>query len=95
MAYLEPGVVVTQQFQNALPALAIFALPNVVVGPVFQVASKANSGTYAGSLVTVTYGGKMSGTYIDTRTNISDTLTQYPVSIFLQNTVVDYLDADT
>jgi hypothetical protein len=95
MAYLEPGVVVTQQFVGALPALATFALPNVTVGPVFQVVDKADSGNYAGVLVAASYGDQMAGTYVDTRTDVSDSLTAFPVRIFLDNAIADFLDATT
>lgn len=92
MAYRRPGVTVTQEFQNALPALAAFSLPNVNVGPTFQVKSKQNSGSYAGSSVTLSYANQLAGSIADIRASDPTDLLDYPVRIFFQNTVARILN---
>lgn len=87
MAYRAPGVTVTQEFVNALPALASFALPNVNVGPAFQVVKKRSAGNYASLLLNLTYPGQIAGTFVDTSSDPSD-LVNFPVDINLKNTVV-------
>ena len=93
MAYRQPGVTVTQQFQNALPALATFSLPNVVVGPIFQVLTNASAGagSYLGTSTTFGYPSFPAGTFVDTRAYDSTDLTSYPVTINLGNAVVTLL----
>lgn len=91
MAYRQPGVTVTQQFLNALPALATFALPNVNVGPTFQVKAKQSSGTYTGILGTYAYANQLAGSVIDIRAADNTDLTTYPVKIHFQNTIVRVL----
>lgn len=92
MAYREPGVTVTQVFADAVPALAVFALPNVTVGPVFQVVSQATAGSYSGLLATLDFPGQMAGTFVDLRAVDPDDLVAYPVKIDLKNTVVRVLN---
>lgn len=91
MAYREPAVRVTQEFTNALPALAAFALPHVNAGPAFQVLKQKSAGNYAGSSVNLSYPNQIVGTYVDTRASSGD-LTDYPVRIFLKNAVVRLLN---
>lgn len=88
MSYRAPGVTVTQEFLNALPALAAFSLPNVVVGPIFQVVKKASAGTYSGLLATVDWASQRDGTIVDLRAADPEDQTSFPVQIDLKNTVV-------
>lgn len=92
MAYREPGVTVTQEFQDVGPALALFDLPNVIVGPAYQVVSDATAGTYAGILAAFNYAGQEAGSIIDT-TNNPDDLLNYPVAVSLKNAVVRTQDS--
>lgn len=91
MAYREPAVSVTQEFVNALPALASFALPHVNVGPAFQVVDKKTAGAYAGILLNVNYPEQISGTYVDTRAYDATDLISYPIKVYLTNTVLRLL----
>lgn len=88
MAYREPAVRVTQEFTNALPALAAFALPHVNVGPAFQVVNQATAGSYLGSAEDYTYPEQIVGTFVDTRPEDTTDLIGYPVKVFLKNTVL-------
>lgn len=87
MAYREPGVTVKQEFQNPGAALALFDLPNVIVGPAYQVVSDDNVGNYAGLLASYSYVSKVSGAIVDTTDNSSD-LINYPVKVYFKNAVV-------
>jgi len=89
----QPGVTVTQNFVNALPALALFSLPNVQVGPAFQVISLENEGSYTGSAAVFTFSGQQAGTKIDCRPLDPTDLTSYPVTITLAQVVVQILTA--
>jgi len=92
MAYRQPGVTVIEQFLNAVPALAAFALTNVVVGPAYQVKTKGDTNqNYTGTAANYTYPDQMAGTTIDTRPFNPDDLTTYPVRIFIQNAIVRLL----
>jgi hypothetical protein len=91
MAYREPAVRVTQEFTNALPALAAFALPHVNVGPAFQVVNQKQAGSYTDLSLNLNYPEQVSGSYIDTRALDANDLLSYPVKIFLKNTVVEVL----
>jgi len=91
MAYSEPGVKVSQQFVNALPALAAFALPNVNVGPAFQVVTGRAAGAYTGVAADYAYAGQILGTIVDTREDDGD-LVGYPVKIELKDTVIRILN---
>lgn len=88
MAYREPAVRVTQEFVNALPALAGFSLPHVNVGPAFQVLTKEVAGDYSGISASFAYPEQIVGTYVDTRAADPTDLTSYPVTIYLNNTVI-------
>jgi hypothetical protein len=92
MAYREPAVRVTQEFVNALPALAAFALPHVNVGPAFQVVNEGAAGAYAGLSTNYSYPGQIAGTYIDTRAYDSTDLLSFPVKALLSNTVLRILN---
>lgn len=97
MAYRQPGVTVTQEFANALPALATFSLPNVIVGPVFTVFTNqsAGVGTYLGSMVVIPYPGQPLGSYVDTRALDPTDLVSYPIVINLKNPIVQLSTSTT
>ena len=88
MAYKAPGITVTQEFQNNTPALAAFSLPNVTVGPIFQVVKEAAAGTYTGISQTYGWAEKIVGTIIDTRPANTQDLVHFPVTAQLKNAVV-------
>lgn len=87
MAYREPSVTTFEVFEEAVPALALFDLPNVVVGPAFQVVSDDSVGTYTGISADYSYESQLAGTFIDTRNDVED-LINYPVTAYLKNAVV-------
>jgi len=89
MAYREPGVQVAQEFEEALPGLALFDLPNVVVGPVFEITEDDDVGTYDGTLTDYTYVSQTAGSIIDTRDPDSTDLTERPVQVDLEDAVVE------
>lgn len=88
MAYREPAVRVTQEFVNALPALAAFALPNVNIGPAYQVVTKKLAGAYAASAANYSYPEQLLGTFVDLRTADATDLTSFPVRIYMRNTTI-------
>lgn len=92
MAYREPAVRVTQEFVNALPALAGFSLPHVNVGPAFQVLTKEVAGEYQGISANYAYPEQLAGTFVDIREADPNDLTSYPVSIYMRNTVIRILN---
>lgn len=93
--YREPGVKVTQEFENALPALATFSLPNVTVGPAYQVAAQKAAGPYDGTTEDYAYPQQILGTYVDTRPADPNDETSYPVKVEMKNVVVRTLTAGT
>jgi hypothetical protein len=91
MAYRQPSVTVYQNFTGVTPALALFSLSNINIGPAFQVVNSASAGSYVGSAGVYSYPGQIAGSYVDTRPLDPTDLISFPVSINLQNTVVSYL----
>lgn len=91
MAYRQPGVTVTEDFTGVTPALALFNLTNINVGPAFQVVSLGSAGAYTGSSAPFSYPGQIAGSLVDTRAADPTDLVSYPVAIYLSNTVVSYL----
>lgn len=91
MAYRQPGVKVTQEFVNALPALAAFSLPNVTIGPAYQVVTDESAGAYDALQVTLDFPNQIVGTIIDLTDNTSD-LVNFPVTINFKNTVIRFLN---
>ncbi len=88
MAYKTPGITVTQEFQNTTPALAAFTLPNVSVGPIFQVVKLAVAGSYSGVAHTYDWAGKIAGTLPVTAAANSADLVDFPVVVQLKNALV-------
>lgn len=96
MAYREPGVTVTEEFANALPALASFALPNVNVGPVFQIVKQAAaSGTYTGAAATFMWPSLVTGAVPDINPAVPGDLVAFPVVASLSNAIAELLAAPT
>jgi hypothetical protein len=95
MAYRQPGVTVTENFTGITPALSLFSLTNINIGPAFQVVSAQSAGSYTGSAATYNYPGQIAGTLVDTRAADPTDLVSYPVSISLSNVVVAYLTETT
>lgn len=91
MTYRQPGVKVTQEFTGALPALAAFSLPNMQIGPAYQVVRAKAAGAYAALLVTLSYPEQISGTIIDLTDNPED-LINFPITIDFKNTVIRILN---
>lgn len=85
--YVEPGVEVTEEFENAGPALALFSLDNVIVGPAYQVVADDSVGNYTGSAISVPYASQVAGSVIDLTDNTLDLL-NYPVRVYLENALV-------
>jgi hypothetical protein len=90
MAYREPAVRVSQEFTNALPALAGFALPHVNVGPAFQVVKLKSAGSYSGQAGSLQFPGQLAGTYVDLRDDADD-LVNFPVKVSMKNMVLRLL----
>jgi hypothetical protein len=85
MAYRQPGVRLTQEFQNLAPALALFSLPNVHVGPAFQILPDDVVGNYSALSVSVSYLHKVDGAIVDVRPANPLDLLDYPVRVFFKN----------
>lgn len=90
MAYRQPGVRLTQEFTNLAPALALFSLPNIHVGPAFQVLPDDVVGNYSGALVSVSYLGKIAGAIVDVRPPNPLDLLDYPVIPSFKNLTVTW-----
>lgn len=87
MSYRRPGIRVTQEFLDLLPALAPFNLPNCIVGPAYQVVRDDNLGSYDGVSSTYSYVSLNVGNIVDTNPLDEDELTdhQYPVKVTLSD----------
>lgn len=93
MAYIEPGVQVFQEFTGLNAALALFALPNVQVGPVFHVnKDKKAAGSYNGAAADFAYPNYQIGTFVDLREKDESDLLSFPVKVTLKNVVARLLD---
>ena len=93
MAYRRPGVEVIQDFQNQTPALALPTLPNLVVGPAYQIEADADVGQYNdvnGTVVTAQtfpYTGLAAGAIVDVADleTFDQPSVQMPIGITLEN----------
>jgi len=98
-AYIRPGVTVTQVFVNTQPAVAAFSLPNVVVGPAFQLVSSDLLGTYTGIQSSYAYASLMGGAQVDLSETAEDEvfpITRRDVAVALKNVTVEIkASADT
>jgi hypothetical protein len=98
MAYRRPGVIVTQEFQNAAPALAAFALPCCVIGPAYQVVNNDLLGTYSGAEQTYAYAGLLGGAVVDLSFTAEDEMfpaTKKQLSGVMRNTIIQVLAEQT
>jgi len=86
MAYRRPGIRVTQEFLDLLPALAPFNLPNCVVGPAYQVVQADDVGSYTGIAASYSYVGLNAGNIVDINKLDENELTdhQYPIKVYLK-----------
>ena len=78
MAYRRPGVTVTQEFAELVPALAEFNLPTVMIGPSYLLVNDDLMGTYSGSLQVYTYPSLVVGFEVDLEEE--DSAEQFPAS---------------
>jgi len=92
-AYRQPGVKVTQEFTNLSPSLASFQLPNVNVGPAFQLVSDDNLGMYEGIQAEFEYTKLEAGNVIDLRYSSSSipASEQYPISVLISKATVEVM----
>lgn len=93
--YTQPGVEVIEDFTGVSPALALFSLTNINVGPAFNVVSLGAAGAYDGDADTYSYPGQPAGSLVDTRPANANDLISYPVAVYLSNTVISYGAAST
>lgn len=95
MAYRRPGIRVTQEFADLLPALAPFNLPDCIIGPAYQVVPEDEVGSYSGLDASYTYASKRPGAIIDIAELNSNELTdhQYPISVKITDAKVESLAA--
>jgi hypothetical protein len=94
MTYRRPGITVTQEFQNAVPALGAVTLPCVVVGPLYQLVAADALGTYAGSQQIYAYASLLGGAIVDLEETAEDEAypdTKMPVSVSLKNVLLQIL----
>lgn len=94
MAYRRPGVIVTQEFLNAAPALAAFSLPCCVIGPAYQIVNNDSLGNYTGLEVDYAYASLLGGAAVDLAVTDADELfpvTKKEMTALLKNTVVQIL----
>jgi len=93
MAYRRPGIQVTQEFVDLLPALAAFNLPNCVIGDAYQVVSADLVGEYLGAPASYSYASLNAGNLVDVR--VLDTLAlqdhQYPITVILTDAKVEQI----
>lgn len=93
MTYRHPGIRLTQEFAKLLPALAPFNLPNVTVGPVFQVITDDVLGTYSGALNSFVYASLLPGAIIDVAPLDENELAdhQFPITAKLVDASIELL----
>lgn len=93
MAYRRPGIQVTQEFADLLPALAAFNLPNCIIGPAYQVVSQDLLGDYDGSAASYTYSSLNAGNTVDVAEANENELAdhQYPIRVFLEDAKVEQI----
>lgn len=95
--YRRPGIKVTQEFVDLLPALAPFNLPNCIIGPAFQVVKNDNLGPYIGEETSYPYVKLNAGNVVDTSL-LSDTELkdhQFPIAVKLTEIKVEQVAEKT
>lgn len=86
MAYRELGVKIIQRFTGAVAAVTSPLLPECILGPAFNVQTKAAHATgYSGAQLTVPYPSLGLNEYVDlgTEETWSETEVKYPVRVFM------------
>lgn len=94
MAYRLPGVKVTQIFLNAQPALAAQALPNLTIGPAYQLVDNDLLGTYSGNLQSYPYASLAAGAQPDLEklaSNEKYPITKKPLTVRIEKAKVEIL----
>jgi len=87
----KPGVDVIQEFQAVAPALGLPSLPELVVGPAYQVVNKDTVGTYDGSTKLYSYLGLVAAGIVDLAEGNEANLVEFPVRIFIEDGRVEAL----
>lgn len=98
MAYRRPGVTVTQDFANLVPALAAFNLPSVTVGAAYQLVSGDSLGDYAAADIVFGYPSLLPGAVVDTALADPDEefpAIKRPVAVLLKQTYAEIVSAQT
>jgi len=95
MTYRRPGIRVTQEFADLLPALSPFNLPSCIIGPAYQVVTDDKVGTYNGLDVSYAYASKNAGAIVDTNELDVNELTdhQFPITVKIVDATVEALAA--
>lgn len=96
MAYRRPAVTVIQEFIGLVPALAVFNLPSVVVGPAYQIVDNDSLGSYDGLVAAYSYASLMGGAQVDLEELVVGELypaTKKPISAYIKNAKVQILTA--
>lgn len=94
MAYRLPGVKVTQIFLDAQPALAAQALPNLIIGPAYQLVDDDLLGTYSGNLQSYPYASLAAGAQPDLEKLAADEkypVTKKPITLRIEKAEVEVL----
>lgn len=91
MAYRRPGIQVTQEFVDLLPALASFNLPNCVIGDAYQVIATDMLGEYLGTPASYGYVSLDAGNIVDLRESNESELEdhQYPITVNLADAKIE------
>lgn len=94
MVYRKPGIRLTQEFVDLLPALAAFQLPNCIVGPAFKIYRADALGSYTGITAAYPYASLMPGAVVDTRALDAAELRdhQFPIAVRLVNAKLKIVD---
>lgn len=97
LAYRQPGVKVTQEFVSLRPSLQAFQLPNVNVGPAFQIVDSDTLGNYLGLEIALPYVELGAGNIVDLRPDNPDLLSseQLPVSVSFSKATLEVITVRT
>jgi hypothetical protein len=97
MAYRRPGIRVTQEFADLLPALAPFNLPNCTIGPAYQVVFGDSLGVYDGSSTVYSYASLRAGAIVDLAVLDGNELPdhQFPISVVIKNAKLAWITGQT
>lgn len=97
MTYRKPGIRLTQEFVDLLPALAAFQLPNCIIGPAYKIYLEDLLGSYTGLSAGYPYASLMPGAIVDTAALDPAELPdhQFPVSVKLTDAKLRVVDERT